>query len=260
MQFGMPTLIEHKNLIESAALCEELGLDFVELNMNLPQYQVESIGDIRELLDISKKHHIYYTIHLDENMNACDFNSLVSNAWLDTVRSTIQIAKRLQVPILNMHLNNGIYFTLPPKRVYLFEKYKDIYLLKLARFRDICEKEIGDDNILISIENTDGYLPFQKDGIELLLESRVFSLTWDIGHSHSAGKADEVYILDKIDRLKHFHIHDAIGKRNHLTLGSGETDLDSRLELAKKIDCRCVVETKTVEALRKSIEWLIKRK
>ena len=127
---------------------------------------------------------------------------------------------------------------------------------KLAKFRDICEKEIGDDNILISIENTDGYMPFQKDGIELLLESKVFSLTWDIGHSHSAEKLDESYILSKSERLKHFHIHDAIGKRNHLTLGTGEIDLNSKIELAIKNDCRCVVETKTVEALRKSIGWL----
>jgi len=99
-------------------------------------------------------------------------------------------------------------------------------------------------------------MPFQKDGIELLLESKVFSLTWDIGHSHSAEKLDESYILSKSERLKHFHIHDAIGKRNHLTLGTGEIDLNSKIELAIKNDCRCVVETKTVEALRKSIGWL----
>jgi len=256
MQFGMPTLIENKSLSESAILCEELGLNFVELNMNLPQFQVESIGKIQELSEIAKRHHIYYTIHLDENMNICDFNQAVVNAWLDTVTSTIQVAKKLQIPILNMHMNNGVYFTLPQKRVYLFEEYKDSYLQKLKEFRDICDVEIGNDNILISIENTEGYMPFQKEGIELLLESKVFSLTWDIGHSHSANKLDEEYIISKLDRLKHFHIHDAIGNRNHLTLGSGEIDLNSKIELANNNNCRCVVETKTVEALRASINWL----
>jgi len=260
MQFGMPTLIENKNLIESAVLCEELGLDFIELNMNLPQYQVACIGKIQELSEIAKMHHLYYTIHMDENLNVCDFNSAVAKAWLDTVTSTILIAKKLKIPVLNMHMNNGVYFTLPQKRVYLFEEYKDTYLLNIKKFRDICEAEIGNDNILISIENTDGYMPFQKDGIALLLESRVFSLTWDIGHSHSAWKLDEEYIISKLDRLKHFHIHDAIGKYNHLTLGSGEIDLNSRLELAKRIECRCVVETKTIEALRESIGWLKKMK
>jgi len=258
IQFGMPTLIENKNLDESAALCEELRLNFVELNMNLPQYQVESIGKIQELSEIAKRYHIYYTIHLDENMNVCDFNSSVAQAWIETVTSTIQIAKKLKVPVLNMHMNNGVYFTLPGKRVYLYEEYKDIYLQKLKNFRDICEHEIGNDNNIISIENTYGYLPFQKEGIDLLLESKVFSLTWDIGHSHSAGKFDEEYIISKVDRLRHFHIHDALGKRNHLALGSGEIDLNRKLELAKRNDCRCVVETKTVEALRASIEWIRK--
>lgn len=36
MQFGMPTLIENRNLEENAELCSELGLDFLELNMNMP--------------------------------------------------------------------------------------------------------------------------------------------------------------------------------------------------------------------------------
>jgi hypothetical protein len=36
MLFGMPTLIELYGLEETMELCLELGLDFVELNMNLP--------------------------------------------------------------------------------------------------------------------------------------------------------------------------------------------------------------------------------
>ena len=41
MQFGMPTLIENHTLEENAALCETLGLRFIELNMNFPEYQVD---------------------------------------------------------------------------------------------------------------------------------------------------------------------------------------------------------------------------
>jgi len=37
MQYGMPTLIETNSIEECAALCKELHLDFIELNMNLPQ-------------------------------------------------------------------------------------------------------------------------------------------------------------------------------------------------------------------------------
>ncbi|HAV90015.1 MAG TPA: sugar phosphate isomerase/epimerase, partial [Eubacterium sp.] len=34
MQFGMPTLIENRTLEDNVNLCKELGLKFIELNMN----------------------------------------------------------------------------------------------------------------------------------------------------------------------------------------------------------------------------------
>ena len=43
MQFGMPTLIENDTLADNIALCRELGLSFVELNMNFPEDQVEKL-------------------------------------------------------------------------------------------------------------------------------------------------------------------------------------------------------------------------
>ena len=256
MEFGMPTLIENGDLQESAQLCSELGLAFIELNMNLPQYQTERICRVHDLREIAERYHIYYTIHLDENLNVCDFNHGVAEAYQDTVKRAVQTAEELNIPLLNMHMNEGVYFTLPDRRVYLFEQYKDRYLCALQRFRDLCDKSVKDSGILISIENTDGFRPFQQEGIELLLESSVFSLTWDIGHSHGAREADESFITGHMERVKHFHIHDGSGRQNHLPLGTGEINLASRLGLAAVNGCRCVVETKTVQALRESVEWL----
>jgi len=45
---------------------------FVELNMNLPEYQADRL-DVAALRRIAEKYGIYYTIHLDENLNPCDF-------------------------------------------------------------------------------------------------------------------------------------------------------------------------------------------
>ncbi|WP_259473503.1 hypothetical protein [Clostridium estertheticum] len=36
IDFGMPTLIETNSIESCVKLCKELGLDFIELNMNLP--------------------------------------------------------------------------------------------------------------------------------------------------------------------------------------------------------------------------------
>ncbi len=76
------------------------------------------------------------------------------------------------------------------------------------------------------------------------------------------GETDVPYILEHSDKLKHFHIHDAIAidggraGKNHLALGDGEIDIADRLTVAEASDARCVLETKTVEALEKSVKYL----
>lgn len=94
--------------------------------------------------------------------------------------------------------------------------------------------------------------------VAYLLESPRFGLTWDIGHSKAVRETDIPYIMDHRDHLLHFHIHDGSENppKNHLALGDGEIDLKNRLELAADRHARCVLETKTIEALRRSVEWL----
>ncbi len=256
MHFGMPTLIEQDNLEDTAILCKNLGLQFIELNMNFPYCQIECLENIDYFLSIRKRYGLYVTIHLDENLNVCDFNQSVAKAYFETVRRVITVAKHLHAPIINMHLHPGIYITLPQEKVYLYEQYEDIYLKNMELFRKMCEEEIAKEDILISVENTDGFLPFQRKAIEFLLESKVFSLTLDIGHSYCANRVDERIILERMDRLKHFHIHDAKENKNHLTLGTGEINLSKWLTYAKENNCRCVLETKTIEALTRSVLWL----
>ena len=114
----------YKRQIEDcAALCSKLGLQFVELNMNLPQYQTVSL-DTNRLEAVAKRYGIYFTIHLDENLNVSDFNPFVAQAYTRTVLETIRIARRLNIPVLNMHLSEGVYFTLPDRKIFLYEQYR----------------------------------------------------------------------------------------------------------------------------------------
>lgn len=253
MKFGMPTLLENKDIDDCAALCRNLSLDFIELNMNFPQYQIEMI-DIPHYLALGEQMNIFYTIHLEEELNVCGYNKAVTGAYIETVQKAIRLAKQIKAPVLNMHMARGIYITLPDKKVYLFEQYKERYLKNLSEFRKICEETIGEDDIRICIENSDGYTDFLKEGVELLLESNIFVLTFDIGHDHSIGGMDEPFIRQHKDRLIHMHIHDAVGKKNHLPVGLGEIDLEDKMKLAKECNCRCVLETKTIEGLSKSVE------
>ena len=253
--YGMPTLIETSTLKECAKLCAELGLDFIELNMNMPHYQLDKI-DVDYFKSVADKYGIYYTIHLDENLNVSDFNSYVAQAYSKTVEDTIEIAKLLDAKVVNMHMARGVYFTLPDRRVYLFSEYKEQYLKSIVTFRNMCEAAIGNADIKICIENCDGYEDFQKEAVELLLESNVFALTFDVGHNHGIGGTDERFILKHKDRLSHIHLHDAEGKRNHLALGTGEMDIEKYINLANEHNCRVVLETKTVDGLKQSVKWL----
>ena len=111
---------------------------------------------------------------------------------------------------------------------------------------------------MIAVENTDGFRSYEQEAVGLYLESPCFGLTWDIGHSKAVGEKDAPFLRAHENRLVHFHIHDGTEQppRNHLALGNGEIDLRSRLELADARRCRCVLETKTVEALERSVSWL----
>ena len=269
MQYGMPTLIENRTLEDNVALCQSLGLDFIELNMNFPEYQTDRLDHTDELIRIAEEAGIYYTIHLDENMNIADFNHLVSDAYLETVRRSVDVIRKLlflrdrygtagQPLILNMHMHHGIYITLPDRKVQMYDRDFDTYMKAFARFRSLCEEWIGDSDIMIAVENTDGFRGYEQKAIDYLLKSPKFGLTWDIGHSKAVREIDVPYIMERQDRLIHFHIHDGseVPPKNHLALGDGQIDLKARLALAREKNARCVLETKTVDALKRSVRWL----
>ncbi len=272
IQYGMPTLIENRTPEDNADLCSSLGLKFIELNMNFPEYQADQLEQTDRLIRIAEEAGIYYTIHLDENLNIADFNALVSEAYLETVRRSIEVTKKLmclrdrfgdrsQPLTLNMHMNHGIYITLPDRKVQMYDRDFDTYMRSFSVFRDKCEEWIGDSDVRIAVENTDGFRGYEKKAIEFLLESPKFGLTWDIGHSKATGEKDVPFILEHRDKLIHFHIHDGSEQppKNHLALGDGEIDLKDRLKLAESMNARCVLETKTIEALKKSVKWLEER-
>ena len=72
MHFGMPTLVELSTLEENIRLCTQLGLQFVELNMNLPEYADLARVDKQRLMRAMREDHVYFTLHMDERMDVCD--------------------------------------------------------------------------------------------------------------------------------------------------------------------------------------------
>lgn len=249
-------MIETGSVESCARLCRELGLGFVELNLNFPQFLLHKL-DADALRREAEEKCIGYTIHLDDEMSIADFNPYVADGYCRTVVEAVELAKQIGAKKLNMHMSRGPKYTLPDRVIYFFEAYKEDYLNNIRTFRDACEKAIGNSGILICVENTAGFLPFQREAVDLLLESPVFGLTFDIGHNYCAGNADEAWILARSHRLHHFHIHDAKGgTKDHRALNTGELDIPRYLALAEQLDCTVVLETKTPDSLADSVRWV----
>ena len=256
VRYGMPSLFETESIQRSAEMCRELGLSFVELNANFPQFQSHRLKGkgLRDCEDV------FFTIHLDDGLNIADFNPLVAEAYCRTVEQTVALAKEEGVKVLNMHLPRGAVYTLPEKKAYFSQIYAGEYLDAVKSFRDRCDRWTEETDIQICIENADGFLPVQRQAMDILLESKAFGLTLDIGHDHCAGNVDRDFVLERKDRLRHMHMHDArLPKSDHLPLGQGELDIPAFVKLADSVDATVVLEVKTEAGLRQSIQWLNKK-
>lgn len=259
MHIGMPTLVELNNLEDNIKVCCDLGLNFIEINMNLPEYQIDRL-EPHELISLQKENNIFFTFHLPEDLEIAHFNMKIREAHWQTVFEIIELMKKIDSPILNMHMSKGIYFTLPTKKIFLYEKYYDDYLLAFKLFSKQVTDMIGNSNIKLAIENTGIYdNKYITYVIDFLLQKSEFVLTWDIGHDFASGNKDRDYIRDNISKLKHMHLHDAKGPNNHLVLYDGEVDINNFLEIASEKHMTVVVETKTVTGLKESIYRLKKQ-
>lgn len=259
ISFGMPVLVALPSPEETAALCARLGLDFVELNMNLPACQADTLRDAARLRGLAKQNGIYFTLHLPEELDPFGFCAPVAEAWRAVALDAIGMARSLDMPVVNMHLSDGVYFTLPNERVYLYDRYQDTYLSGVRAFARECAAALAGGATTLCIENCGGFKPFHEKALDILLDCPHTGLTLDVGHMAEAGMADGPFYAAHSGYLRHMHLHGSGGGKCHLSLSEGDGDIAGALGLARARSCRCVLETKTPEALEASAAWLKER-
>lgn len=113
-------------------------------------------GDVMKIIKVRYKNVIWnadFDRNLHENVNFSDFNSYAADACKRYITDTVQLAKKLDVPIINMHFHRGEHFTLPDRKVDLYAVYREQYIRSVYAFRDMCENAIGESDINICIEN-----------------------------------------------------------------------------------------------------------
>ena len=256
--FGMPILIESPKLEEGLNLAKELGLDFVEINSNLPLYRLDTL-DIPEAKALLQRSGLRLTLHLEEYLPLNDLDERLRRIAQQILLSEIVAAKELGIRMLNLHLLNGVVYSLPDRKVQVYDFYPEAYLQTIIELRDLVDHNPAAKDMLICIENLDGYCAAVQQGIEVLLQSPRFGLTWDCGHDFCCGGADNEQWLRHTERIHHLHLHDALGTRPHLTLGTGALDIDFFLAFAAEQKASVVIEVKTEASLRRSVAYLRER-
>lgn len=250
----MPGLIEFDTLEEQIELCKELEFDFIELNMNLPENQPQNL-DPKKLRQIAKNNGIYFTAHIQEEIDIANLTLEIRKGYLNAVNKIVGWAKLADVKLLNMHIMRGIYFSMPDHKVYLFEKYNDQYMKLIKEFVD----QIDNKSVPICLENTKGLdTKYLAESTKFLLDQGYY-LTWDIGHDFSSGNKDTKFYQENSRFIRHMHLHDGIGDKNHKELFTGEIDIEKHLDFAKENNCSVVIEVKTGDSLKRSVEELVKR-
>lgn len=252
MKLGMPTLVEFTSLEENIELCERLGLDFIELNMDLPYCFPERINWNK----VNKYKNIELTVHLSETLEIGDINEEARNKQIKLIKQQILTFKqKANITKYNIHLNKGVYFTLPDQKVYIYEKYKEDYLKSIEKsFSELSEFAVK-ESVSICFENVSITENILKAFKKITNYPNLY-YTLDIGHDFkNNGEAGKLF-MNNLHKIKHMHIHDFDGKNDHCSLGIGEIDIKKYINFCTENNIYAVIEVKREKELKVSVDYI----
>jgi len=216
---------------------------------------IENDSATKELNELRDKYNVGFSVHFPEEIDFGTFYYSVRKGNLELFEEVCKYSRDIGVDIINLHLNSGIYFSLPEEKFWIYGKYKEEYINNLMDSYNIISKIAKTYEIKVCIENTI-ILDFIEEIMIKLTNLENIYFTWDIGHdAKDEYKAKEMY-LKNIEKIAHVHIHDYNGKKDHQILFDGILDIDKIINFSKKRKISNVIEVKTIEALRESIKRL----
>lgn len=243
----MPQLFEYDTIEENLLLAKELGLDFIELNLNFSYCRKEmEEGNLANLL---KKYNIEATLHFYDEADFASYDEVV-DAYLTLLKKYASLGKGY-IKLINIHNNAGPVVTISGVKNYIYDKeyseYIKRYISNLKKAEIIC----NDNGIKMVIENTN--IPEYMKKTYADLANANFRFNYDIGHDNN--DKDMLYnILKEVDlKFDEFHIHDGNSKTCHLALSEGNINIKEFKNLAKKHNSYVVLEVKQKTDLLKSV-------
>jgi len=250
---GMPALIEMPLLGDLVDLCQELELSFIELNMNMPDNCPEALDPL-EVRDATRSTGIEFTLHSPDELDLGSLRPTIREGHLQAMREALGWSAQAGIKVLNMHLSPGIYFTLPDRRVWIYERYVDEFTANLWSGYQEMLPLANASGVEMCTENVNNFdLPFVAQAIDELCCLDGFALTWDVGHDARSEFREREILMRHEMRIRHMHLHDFNGKSDHQVPGTGMVDIPGMLDFARRHDIRVLIETKTPDSLRESV-------
>ena len=260
MKIGMPALVEYTKLNELVDLCQELKLNFIELNMNLPYNFIQNISPT-ELKKITEETNIEFTMHMPDEADLGTFYQSVREGYVKLFSDTLDWAYESGVKLLNLHIIEGAKMTLPDKKVYIYDQYSVEYQNNFIKSIESLSLKAHKYNTILSIENSHN---FGKTYIQKVLDKAItyknVELTWDTGHDAVSNFTDKIYLMKHVEQIAHMHFHDAKGQKDHQVPYDGELNISEIIRFARERNITMLIEVKTSEALRKSVAILREKK
>lgn len=244
----MPQLYEFDTIEENLILCKDLGLDFVELNLNFGYCRAEM--EAKTVCDLLKKYNLQATLHFYDEADFGSYDEVVE-AYLILLDRYASLGKGY-IKQINVHNIPGPVVTISGVKNYIYEKEYDVYIKRLInnfkRAEEICKR----NDINMVIENTDNIPAYMKRTYKDLYDNG-FRFCYDIGHDGLS--YDIIYEINEELNLPfdEFHIHDGTRKKCHLALGDGEIDIKKFKDLAIKNNAFVVLEVKQKSDLLVSV-------
>ncbi len=229
MKLGMPQLYEYNSIEENLILAKELGLDFVELNLNFGYCRKEM--EAKTVCSLLKKYKLEATLHFYDEADFASYDEVV-DAYLSLLKRYAELG-RGYIKIINVHLISGPVVTISGVKNYIYEKEFDTFSQRLVKNLKKAEQICSENDIILVIENTDNLAKYMKNAYKTL-QNCGFKFNYDIGHDNVDGD----YILNEVipDAELEFlemHVHDSDGKRCHLAIGDGTVSFEKYAEFYK---------------------------
>lgn len=211
------------------------GFEFLELAVEAPEATPERLVEKeQELMEIIESYELEVVAHLPWYFEIAHPYTRVRNAFLEEVRSALDIAAAFGAELAGLHIHG-----LPR---FFRERQMELHISALGKALGFAE-EVG---IRLCIENSDLRSFSTESTAEILDALPELGLVLDLGHAHIGAEGEEVlnFMHTFKEQILHVHAHDNNLKDDlHLPIGAGEIDWERVLGKLKSFyDGRVTLE------------------